>query len=354
MGKKKYVAYVGSYTHGVSKGIKVYDVDVEKGLLTERNEVEVSNSSHTAVSKNGKYLYSIEDEGVAVFERDKDGDLARMNSVDIDGMRGCYLATDVDGKYLYVAGYHDGKVTVVHTHRDGSLGSLMDGVFHKGLGSVAERNFRPHVNCVRPTPDNKYLCAVDNGIDQVKIYRINKRTHKLELVDILRCPRETAPRIIRFSDDGKYAYILFELSNEVAVYSYNGEGNLPEFERIQKIDTLSDELDILHDAAEALAISPDGKYLFSSTAGDNSVAMFSIDPQNGMLTKKFALPISGEYPKALGLFPDGKHIASVNHESNSITTFTIDYEKNVLVMKGKPMKVDTPNCILITEVGTEE
>ena len=179
MGKKKYVAYVGSYTHGVSKGIKVYDVDVEKGLLTERNEVEVSNSSHTAVSKNGKYLYSIEDEGVAVFERDKDGDLARMNSVDIDGMRGCYLATDVDGKYLYVAGYHDGKVTVVHTHRDGSLGSLMDGVFHKGLGSVAERNFRPHVNCVRPTPDNKYLCAVDNGIDQVKIYRINKRTHKL-------------------------------------------------------------------------------------------------------------------------------------------------------------------------------
>ena len=84
------------------------------------------------------------------------------------------------------------------------------------------------------------------------------------------------------------------------------------------------------------------------------MAMFSIDPQNGMLTKKFALPISGEYPKALGLFPDGKHIASVNHESNSITTFTIDYEKNVLVMKGKPMKVDTPNCILITEVGTEE
>lgn len=67
MGKKKYVAYVGSYTHGASKGIKVYDVDVEKGILTERNEVEVSNSSHAAVSKNGKYLYSIEDEGVAVF-----------------------------------------------------------------------------------------------------------------------------------------------------------------------------------------------------------------------------------------------------------------------------------------------
>ena len=329
MGKKKYVAYVGSYTHGVSKGIKVYDVDVEKGLLTERNEVEVSNSSHTAVSKNGKYLYSIEDEGVAVFERDKDGDLARMNSVDIDGMRGCYLATDVDGKYLYVAGYHDGKVTVVHTHRDGSLGSLMDGVFHKGLGSVAERNFRPHVNCVRPTPDNKYLCAVDNGIDQVKIYRINKRTHKLELVDILRCPRETAPRIIRFSDDGKYAYLLCELSNEIRVYTYDGTGKHPEFELIQTISTLqkAEDQDAVHNAASGLTLANDGKHLFCTTAGENTVSMFEINPEDGILTKKFTLPISGDYPKDIVIFPDDKHLAVTNHASNTITVFSIDMKR---------------------------
>ena len=356
MGKKKYVAYVGSYTHGVSKGIKVYDVDVEKGLLTERNEVEVSNSSHTAVSKNGKYLYSIEDEGVAVFERDKDGDLARMNSVDIDCMRGCYLATDVDGKYLYVAGYHDGKVTVVHTHRDGSLGSLMDGVFHKGLGSVAERNFRPHVNCVRPTPDNKYLCAVDNGIDQVKIYRINKRTHKLELVDILRCPRETAPRIIRFSDDGKYAYLLCELSNEIRVYTYDGTGKHPEFELIQTISTLqkAEDQDAVHNAASGLTLANDGKHLFCTTAGENTVSMFEINPEDGILTKKFTLPISGDYPKDIVIFPDDKHLAVTNHASNTITVFSIDYEKNIIVMNGKPLKVDMPNSIHIWAVPEEE
>lgn len=356
MGKKKYVAYVGSYTHGASKGIKVYDVDVEKGILTERNEVEVSNSSHTAVSKNGKYLYSIEDEGVAVFERDKDGDLARMNSVDIDGMRGCYLATDVDGKYLYVAGYHDGKVTVVHTHRDGSLGSLMDGVFHKGLGSVAERNFRPHVNCVRPTPDNKYLCAVDNGIDQVKIYRINKRTHKLELVDILRCPRETAPRIIRFSDDGKYAYLLCELSNEIRVYTYDGTGKHPEFELIQTISTLqkAEDQDAVHNAASGLTLANDGKHLFCTTAGENTVSMFEINSENGILTKKFTLPISGDYPKDIVIFPDDKHLAVTNHASNTITVFSIDYEKNIIVMNGKPLKVDMPNSIHIWAVPEEE
>ena len=355
MGNKKYVAYVGTYTHGNSKGIQVYDVDVEKGTLRERSEVQVSNASHTAISKNGKFLYSIEDEGVAVFRRDENGDLTRINRVSIDGMRGCFLATDVDGKYLYVAGYHDGKVTVVHTRRDGSLGRIMDGVYHKGLGSVAERNFRPHVNCVRPTPDNKYLCAVDNGIDQVKLYRINTRQHKLELVDILRCPRESGPRIIRFSADGRFAYILFELSNEIKVYSYDGSGHTPEFELLQSISTLTKEKDedAFHNAASGLALAPDGRHLFCTTAGENTVSMYEIDTETGLLDKKFTLPISGDYPKDLVIFPDNKHIAVANHASNTVTTFTVDYDKNIIVMNDKPHHIETPNSIHIWPVPDE-
>ena len=355
MGNKKYVAYVGTYTHGNSKGIQVYDVDVEKGTLRERSEVQVSNASHTAISKNGKFLYSIEDEGVAVFRRDENGDLTRINRVSIDGMRGCFLATDVDGKYLYVAGYHDGKVTVVHTRRDGSLGRIMDGVYHKGLGSVAERNFRPHVNCVRPTPDNKYLCAVDNGIDQVKLYRINKRQHKLELVDILRCPRESGPRIIRFSADGRFAYILFELSNEIKVYSYDGSGHTPEFKLLQSISTLTKEKDedAFHNAASGLALAPDGRHLFCTTAGENTVSMYEIDTETGLLDKKFTLPISGDYPKDLVIFPDNKHIAVANHASNTVTTFTVDYDKNIIVMNDKPHHIETPNSIHIWPVPDE-
>ena len=201
MGNKKYVAYVGTYTHGNSKGIQVYDVDVEKGTLRERSEVQVSNASHTAISKNGKFLYSIEDEGVAVFRRDENGDLTRINRVSIDGMRGCFLATDVDGKYLYVAGYHDGKVTVVHTRRDGSLGRIMDGVYHKGLGSVAERTFRPHVSCAERTPDGRFLLVADLGIDQVKIYRVDGEKGTLSLVDAIRCDLESGPRHFMFSKD---------------------------------------------------------------------------------------------------------------------------------------------------------
>ena len=349
--KDEYVAYVGTYTHGSSIGIHLYDVNVEEGTLTERKVIPVNNSSHIARSLNGKYLYSIADEGVAVFAVEDDGDLTPINKVDIDGMRGCYLSVDKTGRYLFVAGYHDGKVTVVHTHKDGRLGSLMDGVFHKGLGSVAERNFRPHVSCVVPTPDNKYVCAVDNGNDQIKMYKLNTQRDRLKLVDILRCERESGPREIVFSESGKYAYVIYELMNKVDVFSYRDTGNGPEFEKLQSISTTSANVDQAHDAASGMCLSPDHHYLFTSTAGDNTVAMFHIDPETGCLEKKFALPISGEYPKDIGMFPDGKHIAVANHESNTITTFTVDYEKNVLVQKGRPMKVETPNCILITKKG---
>ena len=268
---------------------------------------------------------------MAVFAIEPDGDLTFINKVDIDGMRGCHLSTDEEGKYLFVAGYHDGKVTVVHTHKDGRLGSVVDGVFHKGLGSVGERNFRPHVSCVRPTPDNKYLCAVDNGIDQMKVYRINSRTKRLELVDILRCT-----------------------NNTIEVYRYDGTGKSPVFEKIQTISTLASDDDQIHDATSGMCFSPDGHYLFCSTAGEDTVAMYKRDEQTGLLETQFILPISGNYPKDLDVFPDGKHLAVVNHESNSITTFAIDYEKKLLIMKGKPMKVETPNSIIFSKCECEE
>lgn len=347
--REGYVAYAGTYTNGTSKGIHIYDVDVEEGLLYLRKVVPVNNSSYITRSRNEKYLYSIADEGVRAYEIQPDGDLEPINEIDINGMRGCHMSVDLDGKYLFVAGYHDGKVTVVHTHKDGRLGTLMDGVFHKGTGAVNERSFRPHVCCVRVTPDNKFLCAVDNGIDQVVLYKINHTYNKLQQVDILRMGREAGPRSIHFSRNGRFAYVLCEITNLVRVYEYSVKDGYPEFELLQELSTLSDERDP-HDAASALRISYDGEYLFCSTAGDDSVACYKINQETGLLDRQFSLPTAGNYPKDIALFPDQKHIAVVNNGSNTITTFAIDYEKKVLVMKGKPQKLDTPNCMIFQKI----
>ena len=253
MSKDKYVAYVGTYTHGSSIGIHVYDLDVENGYMTEREVVPVNNASHVAKSNNGKYLYSIADEGVEVLKIKEDGGLEPINKVGIDGMRGCFLSTDKEGKFLFVCGYHDGKITAVRIKEDGSLGEVLDGIFHQGLGSVAERNFRPRVTCAMITPDDKYLCVVDNGIDQIKVYTVNQTNGKLKLYDIIRCELESGPRLIRFSRDGRFAYVNCELTNEVLVYAYDASGEGGKFEQIQKVD-ISDSKDHYGCASSGLRI----------------------------------------------------------------------------------------------------
>ena len=347
MPEKKYVAYVGTYTHGSSIGIHIYDVDDERRTLTERGVVPVHNASYLTLSRSGRYLYSIADEGVEVLKIEEDGWLTPINKVDIDGMRGCYLSTDSSAKFLFVGGYHDGKVTVVHTHRDGRLGSVLDGIFHQGIGSVAERSFRPHVSCVIPTPDDKYLCAVDNGIDQAKIYKVDQHG-KLRLYDILRFPLNAGPRLMCFSRDGKYAYVNCEILNQILVYRYQPENTKEMFQLIQQVKSIFDDKDV-SSASCALRISPSGNYLYTSSAGENSVGIFQIDQATGMMTEILILPISGGYPKDIDVFPDEKTMVVLCHESNYMRFFTIDYEKKTLVMKGKQLYVETPNSILITE-----
>ena len=346
MEKEKYVAYVSTYTMGGDQyGIKIYDVDLENGRLIAKDHVEITNSSYVTISHSRKFLYSITDFGVEAYKIEDDGNLTEINRGNINGMRGCYLSTDYEDKMLFVAGYHDGKVTALRLREDGGVGEITDEIYHRGLGSIAERNFRPHINCVKMSRDNKYLFAADLGMDHVNVYKVDYITGKLKLVDIIRSEQESAPRHLKFSKDGRFLYIVHELKNYIDVYSYEDINNNPEFEKIQTISTLNDYHASLS-AASALKLSVDHRYILSTNAGDNSVIVYNMDEETGLLSKIFCLPVSGDYPKDASLFPDNKHLVSLNHETNTMTFFSVDLEKGLLVMNGKEIKVDKPNCII--------
>ena len=194
--------------------------------------------------------------------------------------------------------------------------------------------------------DNKNLCAADLGMDHVNVYWLDHHSGKLKMVDIIRSEQESAPRHLKFSKDGKYLYIVHELKNYVDLFTYTevSEKN-PEFEKIQTISTLNN----YHaggSAASALNLSADYKYLVSSNAGDNSIILYSMNDTTGLLEKILCLPISGDYPKDAALFPDNKHLVSLNHLSNTMTFFNVDIKKKVIVMNGKEMKVQQPNCVI--------
>ena len=349
----RYMAYVGSYSYtGKAKGITVFDVDVEKGTFKERCEMEVNNSSYVIASSDGKTLYSIADEGVVSFRILQNGALARLNSAPIRGMRGCHLCSDLEDKFIFVSGYHDGKTTILSLNKDGSVGGIVDGVYDKGYGSVAERNFRPHVTCTRRMPDNKYVLSVDNGGDQEKIYRFNDKEQKMVQVDAIRCDLESAPRHFRFSRDGRFLYLMYELKNVIDVFTYETGDRAPVIEKIQTIPSTAPERTSQLTAACTIRMSEDETHLFCSNAGDNSVSVYERDAQTGLLKLLCCLPISGDYPKDIAIFPDGNHLASINHGSNSISFFQVEYKEKLLVMSGRSISVNEPNCCVITKVPT--
>ena len=348
--KDKYMAYVGSYSYnGKAKGITVLDVDVEKGIFIPRCEVAVDNSSYVVAAHNGKTLYSIADEGVVSFRIHENGSITRLNSANIKGMRGCHLSTDAEDQYIFVSGYHDGKSTVLELNPDGTVGNIVDGVFHRGLGSVAERNFRPHVSCTRRTPDGEFIMVADLGIDQIKIYRFDERNRKMILVDAIRCDLESAPRHFFFSRDGKFIYLMYELKNVIDVFTYERGKRVPKIEKIQTVSTTDEALTQLISAC-SMRMSPDEKYIYCGNAGDNTVSIFERDQKTGLLKMICCLPISGDYPKDVAIFPDQKHLASMNHESGTVTFFKIDYEKGLLVMSAKPISINEPNCCEIVKL----
>jgi 6-phosphogluconolactonase len=254
---------------------------------------------------------------------------------------------DSNNEYLITAGYHDGKLTVLKLNKDGTIKGVTDEVFMKGLGSIAGRNYRCHVNCAIFSPDEKYIMAVDLGMDQVKIYEFDRQTGKVQLHDILRCDLESGPKHMLFTSDGKYAYLTHENKCYVTKYAYDSEN--AHFTKMQTLSTLPEKFDG-YNSAITLKLTSDNSHLFVTNSGNNSVAVYSINQEDQLMDTVCILPVSGEYPRDLAVMPNDTMIAAVNQEGNSITSFKVNYEKGYIVMTGAPLKLPSPTSIKIKKL----
>lgn len=346
---EKYVAYVSSYTRGSSKGITIYDVNVELGEFTKRKEIEAVNPSYIALSNSKRFLYVATDFGINSYSIEAEGELKFLGTAPIKGMRASHIGLTYDDRFVFASGYHDGKLTVLRIDEDGKVGEITEEIFDKGVGKVLEPNSTPHVTWSAFTDDKKFVAVCDVGIDQIKIYNFNWETGKLNLVDIIRGDLQMAPRSILFSRDNCYAYVAREIKNEVAVYSYCIKNNEPVFELMENALAVKDN-STGRAATSTIKMTADNENLLCTNAGNDTIAVFKRDKKTGRLIRLSELPVSGEFPKDILIFPDNRHIASLNHTSGDITFFAADFENGTFTMSAKPLKNETPNCGLIIKV----
>lgn len=348
---KDFNLLVGTYTNSCeSNGIYSYNFNSETGDFSyENSSSAVVNPSYLSVSTDNKFIYSVNENGdksylsAFSYEANK-GTVAPLNTQETIGADPCYLIND--DKNIITANYSGGNITVLEKNNDGSIGQIKQLVQHQGKGVNASRQEAPHVHMVQFSPDKKFVLATDLGTDQVFTYAYdaNAKETPLKVVDSMKVDAGSGPRHFTFSDDGKYLYLVHELDGALTVYSHN-EGQL---KKIQTTSILSKGFKGKFTAA-AIAIAPDGKFLYATNRGEaNTISIFEI-AKNGKLKSKGETSTLGDGPRSFVIDPSGNYLLVAHQYSNNVVIFKRNASTGALLDTGKRIELCAPVCLVFTE-----
>jgi len=354
-----YTVLVGTYTDKTgSKGIYAFDFDPATGKLNPKGlATETPNPSWLAVHPNGKWVYAANESGkqsaISAFSVDAaSGKLTLLNQLPSEGEDPCYLSFDKSGKYLFVANYTSGTVAVFPILPDGKLGAPTAVVKDAGsLGPNKERQDGPHAHWVQVSPDNRFLLVADLGLDEILVYRFNAANGAITPNDPLfaKVAPGAGPRHAVFSGNGKFLYVLSEISSTVTSFSYDPQSGT--LRRLRTLSTLpTGSQGERNDAAE-IALLPLGtatESLFTSNRGFDNIALFFVDAQTGELEGPPGLyPAGGKEPRHFAIDPGGHFLLTENQLSNSITVFRLDRPVFTFpLQKVSELAIPAPVCLV--------
>lgn len=336
----KETVYFGTYTRRVSQGIYKADFDTKTGRLSNL-ELFAKEPSPTYLAFDQKdHLYTVGSKdgqgGIAAYQTD--GSL--LNHVVEEGAPHCYVAVDEKRNLVYGANYHKGQVLVYKRQEDGSL-VLADKVQHQGHGPH-ENQASPHVHFADLTPD-QYLVTCDLGTDQVITYDIDQEGRLSELFTYHSQPGAGSRHIV-FHNHYKIAYLICELNSTIEVLIYDGVG---EFECMQTISTLPEGFNEFN-ATAAIRLSKDGKYLYASNRGHDSIVVYTILADGSLELLEF-VPTNGKNPRDFDLSPDQEFLIAVHQDSDNATVFKRNPETGRLAELSNEFHVPEAVCISFTK-----
>ena len=346
---RKYLVFVGTYTTKTeSKGIYGYEFDADTGKLMPKGiAAETPDPSWVAVHPSGKFLYAANEAGktstVSAFAVDaKSGKLTLLNQIPSLGEDPCYLSFDKTGKYLLVANYSSGTSAVFPILADGRLGEHTALVKDQGAtGPNNERQEAPHPHWIETSPDNRFALVADLGLDEVLVYKFDAASGTLTPNEpaFARLKAGSGPRHAVVYPNGRFVFAVSELSSTATSFAYDAKkGTLKE---IRTASTLPPGFSGRNDVAET-AVHPNGKFLYVSNRGNDSIAILSIDPGNRTLSPAGGIPTGGKEPRHFAIDPSGKYLLAENQFSNNIVVFKIDPATGGLTATGQVVEVPSP------------
>jgi 6-phosphogluconolactonase len=220
---------------------------------------------------------------------------------------------------------------------------------HQGSGPNPERQEGPHAHCAVLTPDEKYLCVADLGVDAVVGYHFDSKGGDVTAAQnaVVAMKPGSGPRHIAFHPNGRFMYVITELSSELAVFSYDPASS-EVFTELQYVSALPGGFAGTSWCA-ALHFSPDGRTLYASNRGHDSIAAFRADPGTGMLTPVGHTPTGGSFPREFAIDPAGRYLFAANQNSDTVFTFTIDAQSGEPQPTGRVLNVPSPACVTFVD-----
>ncbi len=352
------LVYISAFKPGDQGAIHAFHLDVAAGRLAPlHRQADVEHPFFLALSPGNKYLYSIHapgqfggksDEQVAAYEIQADsGKLRLLNRQSARGTAACYLDVDAGGKMLLVANYSSGSVAALPIAEDGSLGPSNSLVQHEGSSVDPNRQQGPHAHCIVVGPRSRLAFAADLGLDQVLVYRLDPDQASLtpHRQPFVRTPPGAGPRHLTFHPQGRHMYVINELANSVTHFDYDADSGIL-VER-ETTSTLPEDYEGTSYCAD-LKITPDGRYLYGTNRGHDSIAMYRIG-DDGRLSRIGIQPSLGRGPQNLAITPGGELLLCANMPGENVALFRIDAETGRLTPVGDPIEMPGPSCIMIVK-----
>ena len=350
----------GTYPQGArGKGVEVYAFDEDTLAFEKRSEIgDTDNPTFLAIDAQSQCVYAVSEvsawrEGTVTAYRfdPASASLTYLNKQPTLGSISAYVSLTRDHRFVLVANYAMGRggpdqsFAVFPIQPDGSLAPAAASVAHAGTGPNAERQERSHTHCAVQTPDGSFVLVAELGLDKVIAYRLGRDGALARHSDV-DLPPGSGPRHLEFHPDGDIVFLSTELISAVhAIRWSNGALDL-----VDSVSSLPEGFEATSYGAD-LHVSPDGRFVYASNRGHDSIAVIGFDKAANKLSAIVCTPSGGATPRNFALTPSGRHLLVGNQNGDNIAIFARSAEDGTLTDTGKRIEIGTPMCLKFASFG---